>query len=175
LLAPEEIEEIINRDESAAEQDTADDDVSATKKTKASRKPVKTTSQAAKKERGRKMKAGVHVKIQQKCLYPICSCDEQRDSLPSDDPDCAFYYGIITGGTLQKGNSVQFDILPEACDTIDKVRRVTLFIVEENADEPLSTPSCRPCLTPKSAPSKKRVNHQRQRMRMHLLSRTQMS
>jgi hypothetical protein len=49
-LAPEEIEEVINRDEPTAEQESDDDDVSGTKKTKASRKPVKTTSQAAKKE-----------------------------------------------------------------------------------------------------------------------------
>ena len=46
MLAPEEIEEALNLQ-------------NATKKKKASRKPVKTMSQAAKKEHGRKMKLGV--------------------------------------------------------------------------------------------------------------------
>jgi hypothetical protein len=95
------------------------------------------------------MKVGVCVKIQRKCLYPICSCDKQCDSLPSDDPDCAFYYGIVTRGTSQKGYSVQFNILPEACDTIDKVRRMTRFIVEESANEPLIDPKLQALLDAK--------------------------
>ena len=82
LIVAEEIEEEMNK---------VDLHMSATKKAKASRKPVKTTSQAAKKERGRKIKVGVCIKIQQKQLYPICSTKKQRgDALLIEDQDYAF-------------------------------------------------------------------------------------
>jgi hypothetical protein len=137
-FSPAEMEEVLNTEDAAAKEATAVDvSASATNNPKASRKPVKTTSQAAKKERGRKMKHGVRIKIQRKRLYPICATDDQRDALPTDDPDCAFYYGTVMAGTSQKGYTVQFDVLPEMNNVIEKVRRALLFVLVDGEDEPL--------------------------------------
>jgi hypothetical protein len=135
-----DLEEILNRGDGVSRTNDT---------TKASRKPVKTTSQQAKKECATKTKVGVHVKMQQKRLYPICSCDEQQNALPKDDPDCAFYYGIMAGGTSQKGYMVQFEILPEACDTIQKVRHISLFGLDEGDDKPLIGPELQALLDAK--------------------------
>ena len=80
------------------------------------------------------------MKIQQKRLYPICATDDQHNTLPTEDPNCTFYYGMVLGNTSQKGYNVQFDILPESNNTIERVRRLLLFVLEEGKDELLMHP-----------------------------------
>jgi hypothetical protein len=77
-IVDEELEEILNRGDTTAKEATAHVDVSKTNnKTKASRKLVKTTSQATKKHCGRKMKVGAHVKMATKILKARFKTNEE--------------------------------------------------------------------------------------------------
>ena len=59
--------------------------------------------------------------------------------IPNEYPDNALLYGAVLGGTSSGGYTVEFDILPFNCCTIQKVKRSCIHVLlEDRADEPLN-------------------------------------
>ena len=96
-------------------------------------KPV--TTSRNKKTKRVLIKKNTRVSIKRSALMQICSNQEQRNSINTEYPNSALFYGTVVGGRSNIGWDVQFDDFPLANNIIKKISRSRLTIVKAGTEE----------------------------------------
>ena len=84
---------------------------------------------------GTRIGLGSRVKTTRSKLYHVLQTDAQRDCLPSTQANSHNFFGIVVGGTSQKGYDVQFDALPMDENIVQAYTRTKLTVVAKDEEE----------------------------------------